>query len=148
MKCIKKVALSEPLVGLVERRHIISNTCTFLDLDLYKVKPAELDFANTYELQIIRTDTVHALVCWFDAYFSKLNNPVHLSTSPYSRSTHWQQTVLYLNDPISVVTGRKLFGTIAIRKSKVHFRDLDIKVSYHYLEPAPGVNYTQMYKLR
>ena len=148
MKCVKKVSFSEPLVGLVERRHIISNTCTFLDLDLYTVKPADLEFAHTYELHFSKSDTVHALVCWFDAYFSKLTNAVHLSTSPYSHSTHWQQTVYYLNDSIKVAAGQSLAGTIAMRKSKVHFRDLDIKISYHYLDPAAPVNFTQMYKLR
>ena len=148
MDCVKKIALSEPLVDIVSKNRIISSTHCFLDLDLYTVKPADLNFAHKYELTFTKTDTVHGITCWFDADFSKVKNPVRLSTSPYSKSTHWRQTLLYLNTPIRVKAGKTMHGSIAIRKSLVNFRDLDIKVSYHYKDEESDVNYGQMYKLR
>lgn len=148
MDPIKKVALGEPLVDMVESKQIISDTCTFFELDLYKAKVADLEFANKYTLNFKRAETVHALTCWFDCYFSKLKNPVVLSTSPYSKTTHWKHVVFYLNQPFTAKIGETLTGSIAVRKSHVHFRDLDIVISYHYNTASTSVNYKQMYKLK
>lgn len=148
MNCIKQVAISEPMVDSVTRKRIISTTHTFLDLDLYKTTVADLCFAHKYELLVTKTDTIHALVSWFDADFSKLKNPVKLSTSPYSRTTHWRQTIFYLHEPIYAKEGRTLNGSIAVRRSAANFRDQDIKLSYHYNDENAKINYKQMYKLR
>ena len=148
MECVKRMALGEPLVDMVEREQIITDTCTFFDLDLYTAKVSDLNFANKYSLKFEKTDTIHALTCWFDAYFSKLKNPVLLSTSPYSKTTHWRQVVFYLDKPISVKHGQTLSGTIAVKKSAIHFRDLDITTSYHYNDGISNVNFKQMYKLK
>ena len=147
MQCIKKIALSEPLVDLVERPLIMSTVCTFLDLDLYTVKPADLDFAVKYELQLTRNDTIYALACWFDVYFTKLQHPVKLSTSPYSSTTHWRHTVFYMDQLIPAQKGKLLAGSIAVRKSHVNPRDLDIKISYHYHDDRINADFNQQYQL-
>jgi len=54
-----------------------------------------------------------------------------LSTSPYSKATHWKQTVFYMQNDIDVKRGDVIKGSIANRKSLVNFRELDIKISYH-----------------
>jgi len=148
MSCIKDVALSEPLVDYVEKPLIMSKPCTFLELDLYKVKVADLNFSHKYQLEITRSDTIYALVCWFDVYFSHLDNPVILSTSPYGRPTHWKQTTFYLNKMIKAKKGEVLKGSIAVKKSEKYFRNLDIKISFHYDDKKEKVDYYQLYKLR
>ena len=95
-----------------------------------------------------KDDTVHALVAWFEAGFTKLAEPVKLTTSPYYRTTHWKHTIFYLKDPINVKEGFELCGSIAVRKSKINFRDLDFKISYHYSDTELTIGYAQMYKLR
>lgn len=147
MRCIKKIALSEPLVDLVETPLIMSTVCTFLDLDLYTVAPADLDFARKYQVEITRDDTVHALAVWFDVHFSKLQHPATLSTSPYQPTTHWRHTVFYMDQLITAQAGQLLTGSIAFRKSHTNFRDLDIKISYHYNDAKHSTSFTQMYKL-
>ena len=148
MSCIKNIALSEPLVEVVPKKRVISNINTFLDLDLYKVKVSDLDFAHKYQLHLTATDNVDALACWFEADFSKLKNPIKLSTSPFSRPTHWRQTIFYLAEPIKGILGKTLTGSIAVRKSAANPRDLDIKYSFHYEDEVSNVNYKQMYKLQ
>eukprot|EP00831_Metopus_contortus_P042068 TRINITY_DN3315_c0_g1_i8.p1 TRINITY_DN3315_c0_g1~~TRINITY_DN3315_c0_g1_i8.p1 ORF type:complete len:318 (-),score=33.34 TRINITY_DN3315_c0_g1_i8:174-1127(-) len=148
MRCVKRSALSEPLVDVVLPRLFTSSTCTFFDLDLYKATPADLTFSNKYEMRITESKTVHAVTCWFDAYFSRLDRPVLLSTSPLTKTTHWQHTVFYLDEPIKATRGGILKGSIAIRKSKLHFRDLDIKISFHYKDQAAEQNSVKMFKLR
>ena len=75
-------------------------------------------------------DRVHALVGFWDCEFSRLTRPVSLSTSPFMKNTHWKHTVFYLQHDIDVKKGDVLTGSIANRKSKTNFRELDIKISY------------------
>ena len=82
-------------------------------------------------MQFTRRDRVHGLVAWFDTHFSDLENPVTLSTSPYKKYTHWKQVVFYMDHDLDVEKGDTLKGSIAVRKSKTNFRELDIKISYH-----------------
>jgi hypothetical protein len=70
-------------------------------------------------------------VAWFDVGFNNLKNPVLLSTSPFKTSTHWKQVVFYLKDSLNVEEGDELSGSIAVRKSRSNFRELDIKISYY-----------------
>jgi protein arginine N-methyltransferase 3 len=57
------------------------------------------------------------IVGYFDSVFDN-ENPVTLSTAPYSPPTHWKQTVFLLPDPISVNKGNVkdivLFNNIMI----------------------------------
>jgi hypothetical protein len=48
---------------------------------------------------------VHALVGYFDTRFQGLHKPVSFSTGPAARTTHWKQTVFYLEDTLTVRPG-------------------------------------------
>lgn len=62
------------------------------------------------------SDNVHAFVVWFDTAFEDLQNPVVLSTSPLAKqSTHWKQSVLYLERPLRVRKDEEVYGSIAVR---------------------------------
>jgi len=73
---------------------------------------------------------------------------VTLSTSPFSEYTHWKQSVFYLDQNLIVRPGDKLHGSIAVRKSKTNFRELDIKISYHINAPQCNKDFVQMYKFK
>lgn len=148
MTSIQQVALSEPLVEAVPRKQIITDTYKFFELDLYKAKVSDLTFAYKYRLKFTRTETLHAVACWFDAEFTRLKNPIKLSTSPYSRETHWKHTIFYLTTPINGREGQVLEGSIGMKKSEANFRDLDIKISYHYHDEVNKYDFMQMYRLR
>jgi len=148
MDCIKKAAISEPLVDVVSSQQIISSEKKILELDLYTITPADLNFSHKYSVIIERTDTIHALVAWFDAEFTKLKEPIKLTTSPYSKETHWRQVIFYLNEEINAKAGYELHGSIAVRKSKKEHRSLDIKISYHYSDPEYTTDFIQLYKLQ
>lgn len=58
---------------------------------------------------------------------------VRFSTGPFTPSTHWQQTVLYFDNPIfHLKEGEHVNGSIAVRKGQKNFRELDIKFSVHH----------------
>lgn len=71
-----------------------------------------------------------------------------LSTSPYAKSTHWKQTVFYLEYDLQCQKGDVIEGCIANRKSHKNFRELDIKISYHFDTEQMKKDFTNMYKLR
>ncbi len=148
MDCIRKVAMSEPLIDIVEPHQILSPDWKILDLDLYKVTTTQLEFAHKYSLKITKNETIHALVAWFDAHFTNLTEPVRLTTSPYCKPTHWKQTIFYLNEPINAKVGYELHGSMAVKKAVKNPRDLDVKISYHYSDTELTIGFCQMYKLR
>ena len=52
-----------------------------------------------------------------------------LSTSPYSKETHWKQSILYLDNETSVKQDSKISGSISLSPSPNYRRFLSIKVS-------------------
>jgi protein arginine N-methyltransferase 1 len=82
--------LKEPLVDHTEGKAMVSNGPAILDIDLKTVTVEELNFTAAFELKVNRDDYVHAVVGWFDVFFSSCHIPIKLSTSPYCSHTHWK----------------------------------------------------------
>ena len=74
MSCIKKIALTDPLIGSVTPNNMISDSCEILKVDLLKVKLNELDFVSRYKIKINKKDKYHAIVARFDCVFSTRKN--------------------------------------------------------------------------
>ena len=69
MSCMTAGVLTDPMVEEVPSSNLISDSCMILDLDLMTMKPSEVEFSNSYSLTMNYSDTVHALVFWFDISF-------------------------------------------------------------------------------
>lgn len=63
-----------------------------------------------------RNDYVHALVGYFDVSFKACHKAIGFSTSPQARSTHWKQTVFYLEDTLTVGGRRREVGGTGERR--------------------------------
>lgn len=148
MKCIKQMALIEPLVDTCNANQIISDPCTVLDIDIYTVKKEELDFQSKFELKVNRDDYCHALVAYFDVTFSKTHTKLKFSTGPRSKYTHWKQTVFYLNNEMVVNNGDLISGSIAVKRNAKNPRDIDITISSKKDGQTPIAETTQAYHLR
>lgn len=160
MSCIKPSAIAEPLIDICEKNAVNSSQCKIFEIDLYTVTKEQLDFSSTFELRFFRNDTVHGLIAWFDIYFEKLPNKVDFTTSPFNKATHWKQTVFYTDydifvdkgiiykHKISNYLGEILKGSIAVRKSNLNFRELDVKISYHFQGTSGNKDWYQLYKIR
>ena len=131
MSCFKNAVIGEPIVDVCPQKLINSSSCRILDIDLYTVKKEDLDFSSKYEITFTRDDRLSGLVAWFDTGFTKLTNKYNLTTSPYKKSTHWSQTIFYTKNDLEVKKGDKVTGSIAVKKAKINFRQLDIKISYN-----------------
>lgn len=148
MSCIKRVALKEPLVDVVEQQQIITNAVSLLKVDIMTVKKEDLAFSARFKLQAGRNDYCHAFVAYFDIEFSKCHKPIFFSTGPRARYTHWKQTVFYLEDTLSIRQGESITGTLTCKPNAKNPRDLDISVDYEFNGSNMQSKATQHYNMR
>ncbi|KAJ2794089.1 Nuclear SAM-dependent mono-and asymmetric methyltransferase [Coemansia guatemalensis] len=130
MSCIKEAAMSEPLVDTVEARVINSSQCAFKTIDILTVTKEELAFSVPFEISITRDDYVHAFISWFDIEFRACHKPIRFSTGPFSKYTHWKQTVFYTRNTLTVCKGDMIKGTISCAPNSTNPRDQDISIAY------------------
>lgn len=89
--------------------------------DLMTMRSEEMNFTATVELEPkfdisksipgseYRTVWCYGVVLWFENGFTSRfchENPVILSTSPYTPSTHWSQTIFTFKEPIALSSGK------------------------------------------
>lgn len=96
MSSIRKVAISEPLVDVVDPNQVVTNNALIKEVDLYTVTVADLAWEAPFTMVTRRNDFIQALVTYFTIDFSKCHKRTGFSTSPDSHYTHWKQTVFYL----------------------------------------------------
>jgi type I protein arginine methyltransferase len=148
MDCLTPTVMREPIIDVVNHEMIISTQSKVLELNLCTMKPGDVEFSSEYNLEVLYDDKVHALIAWWDCEFSNLENPVMLSTSPYTTATHWKQVVFYTSQDLTCAVGDSIKGSIATRRSHKNFRELDIKISYHVNNDFMKKDLVNMYKLR
>ena len=133
MSPIKEIAMKEPVVDVVEAKSIVSNAVPILHLDILTCTKKDLQFTSKFKLQCHRDDYVHGLVSYFECAFSQIHKPIGFSTAPFAQYTHWKQTILYLEETITVCAGEICTGEISCKPNKRNPRDLDIglKLDFH-----------------
>ncbi|GIY84575.1 protein arginine N-methyltransferase 1 [Caerostris extrusa] len=110
MSCIRKVAISEPLVDVVDPKQVVTSVCLLKEVDLYTVKPGDLNFSTPFHLQVKRDDYIQAFVTFFNVEFTKCHKRTGFSTAPDAPYTHWKQTVFYFDDYLTVRKGEEVYG--------------------------------------
>lgn len=148
MSCIKKVAISEPLVDVVEPKQIATNSCLVKEVDLYTVKLEDMDFTSPFHLVVTRNDYIQALVTYFNIEFTKCHKRTGFSTAPDAPYTHWKQTVFYLNDTVTAYRGEEIFGTLSMKPNDRNVRDLDITVDVKFKGQLCEIEESNTYHMR
>ncbi|ESQ50338.1 hypothetical protein EUTSA_v10002025mg [Eutrema salsugineum] len=70
------------------------------------------------------------------------------NAGPKSQATHWKQTVLYLDDVLTICEGETITGSMTIAPNKKNPRDVDIKLSYSLNGQHCKISRTQLYNMR
>nr|CAB3453203.1 unnamed protein product [Digitaria exilis] len=148
MSCIKKQAMMEPLVDTVDANQIVTNCQLLKTMDISKMTPGDASFTVPFKLTAERNDYIHALVAYFNVSFTMCHKLMGFSTGPRSKTTHWKQTVLYLEDVITICEGETLTGSMTVTPNKKNPRDIDIKLKYSLNGHRCQVSRTQFYKMR
>merc|ERR1712002_452030 len=148
MSCIREVAMTEPLVDVVEAKQVVTNACLVKEVDLYTVKKEDLAFSSPFHLQVRRNDYVHALITYFNIEFTKCHKRTGFSTAPEARYTHWKQTVFYFEDYITVKQGEEIYGVLAVKPNERNNRDLDFQVEVEFHGELSDCRESHKYKMR
>lgn len=148
MTCIKKLAIMEPLVDTVDQKQIVTNCHLLKTMDISKMTSGDASFTAPFKLVASRDDYIHALVAYFDVSFTKCHKFMGFSTGPRSRATHWKQTVLYLEDVLTICEGEAITGTMTVAQNKKNPRDVDIMVKYTLNGRRSSSSKVQYYKMR
>merc|ERR1712018_939582 len=148
MSCIRKTAVSEPLVDVVDPKQVVSNSCLVKEVDMYTVKIEDLSFSAPFHLQMRRDDYMQAIVAYFNIEFTKCHKRTGFSTSPESRYTHWKQTVFYFDDYITVKKGEEVYGVFAVKPNKSNHRDLDFNIDIDFRGELSEMVESNSYKMR
>lgn len=104
MSCMKAKVVKEPSIEVCSAIDIVTTVSLIQDFDLYTVDTSCVNFTSSFELVVKKTGSLTAIVGYFDVFFD-LDNPIHFSTGPHAKPTHWKQTVFSLSEPISITEG-------------------------------------------
>ncbi|KAH8284203.1 hypothetical protein KR054_012098, partial [Drosophila jambulina] len=148
MSCIRKVAVTEPLVDVVDPKQVVSTSCMVKEVDLYTVQKADLNFSSKFSLIIKRNDFVQALVTYFNIEFTKCHKRLGFSTSPDSTYTHWKQTVFYLDDHMTAKKNEEITGTFQMKPNERNNRDLDFVIDINFKGELSEIQESNTYRMR
>lgn len=148
MSTIKKVAITEPLVDVVESKQVVTNSCMVKEIDLYSVKKEDLAFSSPFQITARRSDYIQALVTYFTVEFSKCHKKIGFSTAPEAHYTHWKQTVFYLNDNITVKKNEEIRGEFSMQPNQTNIRDLDFVIKVEFDGECSKLSETNHYRMR
>uniref|UniRef100_A0AAG5CMT7 type I protein arginine methyltransferase n=1 Tax=Anopheles atroparvus TaxID=41427 RepID=A0AAG5CMT7_ANOAO len=127
MSCMKKEVLREATVEECKPDHVITNANIIANFDLMEVDVDCPNFSYDFELNVKRDSHLTALVGYFDTFF-ELPEHIEFSTSPYTRPTHWKQTIFYLEEPVPVREGQSICGKFICRRDPKDVRSLFITI--------------------
>ena len=142
------MALAEPLVDTVAAEQVVSSVACVKTIDIMTMTVADCRIDAPFELKALRNDYVHALVAYFDVSFNACHKPLAFSTGPKARSTHWKQTVFYLDTAAAVCTGETLSGRLTCVPNERNPRDLDIGIQYTLQGKRAHLAGAQEYRMR
>lgn len=148
MSCIRKVAVTEPLVDVVDPKQVVSTACMVKEVDLYTVQKSDLNFSSKFSLTIKRNDFVQALVTYFNIEFTKCHKRLGFSTSPDSTYTHWKQTVFYLDDHMTAKKNEEIHGTFQMKPNERNNRDLDFVIDINFKGELSEIQESNTYRMR
>jgi len=148
MSCIKKVALQEPLVDVVDRNQVVANSCLLKEIDIRTCTKDDIPFDSPFTLKFKRNDYCQALVTFFQIEFSKCHQRVGFSTAPEAPYTHWKQTVFYLEDYVTTMKDEEMFGVFRMKPNDRNKRDLDFEIEVDFQGQLCQVNEKNKYRMR
>merc|ERR1719228_160597 len=148
MSCIKKVALSEPLVDVVDRNQVVTNSCLIKEIDIQTCTKDDIPFTSPFHLQVKRNDYIQAFVTFFNIEFTKCHKRVGFSTAPEAPYTHWKQTVFYLEEYLTCKRGEEVYGVFRMKPNTRNARDLDFEIDVDFQGELCCISEKNKYRMR
>ncbi|XP_065843583.1 protein arginine N-methyltransferase 1-like [Oscarella lobularis] len=148
MSPIRNVALTEPLVDVVDGRQVCSTANLLKEFNINTVKVEDLSFSAPFEIFLRRQDYVDAFVVWFNVQFTPCHKKTGFSTAPEARYTHWKQTVFYLDEYLTAKKGEAVRGLFSMKPNSRNKRDLDFEIEYEFHGEIVQETGKQVYQMK
>jgi len=148
MSAIGKVAVCEPLVDVVDRNQVVTNSCLLKEIDIQTCTKADIPFQSEFMIQLKRNDYVQALVTFFNIEFTHCHKRIGFSTAPEAPYTHWKQTVFYLQDYLTCKMGEEMRGTFKMTPNERNNRDMDFEVEVEFNGELCTAKENNKYRMR
>ncbi|KAI1301233.1 Protein arginine N-methyltransferase 3 [Halotydeus destructor] len=129
MSSLKHECMLEAVVTVEKAANLITEPVNIKHIDVMTCTVEETHTIETdFSMKCTRSGTVNAICGWFDCFFDApaLQEKVCLSTSPFTKETHWKQTVFLLQKPIELKEGDCLEGHVSVTRMKTNARALQI----------------------
>ncbi|XP_015697154.2 probable protein arginine N-methyltransferase 6.2 [Oryza brachyantha] len=154
----KQCAFMEPSVETISGENVLTWPTVVAQVDCYTIQALELEtITATFKYTSMLQAPLHGFAFWFDVEFNgpvrqkskkqanqsldaqnatpsnkkkKADVSIVLSTAPEDAPTHWQQTLLYLFEPIELKKDQNIEGSVTISQSQQHARFLNICLKY------------------
>ena len=146
MSSVKDSVYKEAFVEVIDHECVVSQPFVLRSIDANVATVRDLEFVSEFSLivkspslsssqasheQSAASVEINALVGYFDTLFeSGCSNPVYFSTGPEVTPTHWKQTVLYLENPLTATVGDIVKGKISFKRLSTNHRGLTFDVEY------------------
>ncbi|KAJ3428533.1 arginine methyltransferase 1-related [Anaeramoeba flamelloides] len=148
MTSIKKAVNIEPVIDIIEEKHVVTNYHELKQIDIKTVTLEELELKAPFLLQCDRNEYINGFVTFFTYTFSKCHVPITISTGPESTYTHWKQCIFFIKEPLTVYKDETVKGIFKLKQNNKNNRDLDISIKYVFNGEISKVAEKQKYRLR
>eukprot|EP00743_Colponemidia_sp_Colp-15_P003882 GILK01004189.1.p1 GENE.GILK01004189.1~~GILK01004189.1.p1 ORF type:complete len:578 (-),score=132.58 GILK01004189.1:135-1673(-) len=137
MGCMKNPKyLERPVVDVFPANQVISDPVEIKVLDAPCMGHNDVDFTSSFTLKMKRPGKFSGFLVYFDTEFSQnCQNPVTFSTGPFTKKTHWKQTMFYLSNDgqqlnVTVEEDEVVNGRFSCVRNSSNPRHLDISIEY------------------
>ncbi|OAF69711.1 hypothetical protein A3Q56_02566 [Intoshia linei] len=132
MSSMIRSVIAEPIVDYVEIGNVCTDIKEIFRVNMYSIKPEDVNFEQKFSLKFKRSDYMHAFIIYFDVHFNECHVPIKFSTGPYTPPTHWKQTIMYMKDYITALEDEIVHGTITFKQNDANPRFLDLIVDFKF----------------
>jgi len=132
IKHIKNSDLNECVIETIEPSQIVHDAQLIQSIDLRTIQINDLHSMYSFcQFEIDNTCIISGFCFWFDCYFSsnKNSSSIRLTTSPYSLSTHWKQTLVFLPEDIYPLKDDIIPVNIYLKQSEENQRQYNLTIS-------------------
>lgn len=111
MKCMKNEVLKEAFVETVPEDKIVTNPFIIQEIDLKTCNVNACIFSSRFSFTANKNCVLTAIAGYFDVFF-ELESKIDFSTGPHAPKTHWQQTLFFLRDTITLNEGKWISSSL------------------------------------
>ncbi|XP_038971824.1 probable protein arginine N-methyltransferase 6.2 isoform X4 [Phoenix dactylifera] len=131
----KQSAFEEPCIETITGENVLTWPLMVMEVDCYTIKVQELEsitanYRFSSMLNGSPSSDQHSQNSSQSKKRVKSDETIVLSTAPEDAPTHWQQTLLYLYEPIELKQDQIIEGSVTLTQSMENPRFLNIHLAY------------------